>query len=330
MLMIVAFHVTYKGGFDFSGESIAVNRVWLKFWGKGESLGYIGNDIFVLLSGYFLVMSRKVKFIRVLDLWLRCVFYASVWAAIEIMCGTSGFGLRTAGRILSTRWWFISYYVVLYLVHPFFNDILHNLTRENYRKFIILLLASWSIILISNADVKRPHVIDFVCMYAAGGYIRLWAEDFGSPKHILYGIVLIAVNFVVVSVFEMDSRCLAILAAKKIYPVHYLHAMTSIFNSLAAVYMFTGFRKLGIGSIKSINTIASATMGVYLLHDHEFSAHFLWREVFRVSSFQHSVYLIPYLIFTVFAVYISCTMIDILRSKIVSMLSRGNLKQHLL
>ena len=164
MLMIVAFHVTYKGGFDFSGESIAVNRVWLKFWGKGESLGYIGNDIFVLLSGYFLVMSRKVKFIRVLDLWLRCVFYASVWAAVEIMCGKSGFGLRTAGRILSTRWWFISYYVVLYLVLPFFNDILQFFLGDRNR---MPSLTAYTAVYISRTIINFKHGISTIVLMVA-------------------------------------------------------------------------------------------------------------------------------------------------------------------
>ena len=114
------------------------------------------------------------------------------------------------------------------------------------------------------------------------------------------------------------------LAGIGIYPVKYMCAMSGIFNFASAMCMFIGFKKLVIPSSKIINTLAAAVTGVYMLHDHVHAIKFM-RYVFRLSSFQNSPYLIPRMISDVLIVYISCTVLELIRSRIFKMLSRGRL-----
>ena len=93
----------------------------------------------------------------------------------------------------------------------------------------------------------------------------------------------------------------------------------------AAVCFFLGFRKLHIPQSKIINTLAGTSLGVYMLHENRFSQKLFWGEIFRTSSFTNSPYLIPYTFAVIFAVYIICALIEILRQKIFSTLSRGRL-----
>ena len=72
MVMIVASHFGVHGGFNY-GEEISLNSVWITFFGSG---GKLGVDIFMLISGYFAVMSTRFRFSRVLRLWLQGFFYA--------------------------------------------------------------------------------------------------------------------------------------------------------------------------------------------------------------------------------------------------------------
>ena len=93
----------------------------------------------------------------------------------------------------------------------------------------------------------------------------------------------------------------------------------------AALCLLAGFRGLNIPYSKLINTIASATFGVYLIHDSNLVRPFLWLEVFRNASFQDSSYLIPYSVAVILIVYLVCTLLELVRSKIFMVISRGGL-----
>ena len=64
---------------------------------------------------------------------------------------------------------------------------------------------------------------------------------------------------------------------------------------------------------KVINRAASATFGVYLIHDCVLIRPILWNTIFRNSFFQDSIIIIPYSVLAVVIVYSICTGIDLCR-----------------
>ena len=72
-----------------------------------------------------------------------------------------------------------------------------------------------------------------------------------------------------------------------------------------------------MGYHKWINVIASATFGVYLIHDNNLVRPFLWKTVFHNAYFQDSILLIPYSIAVTAIVYILCTVLDLLRQRVI-------------
>ena len=68
---------------------------------------------------------------------------------------------------------------------------------------------------------------------------------------------------------------------------------------------------------KWVNIVASATFGVYLIHDNGLIRQFLWSDIFKNSQYQESVFLIPYSIIVVAIVYFICTIIDLLRQRFI-------------
>ena len=94
---------------------------------------------------------------------------------------------------------------------------------------------------------------------------------------------------------------------------------------LASVFFLIGFKHLDINHNKLINLSASAVFGVYLIHENKLVRPFLWEKVFNNSAFQESPYLIVYSLFAAGVVYISCTIIELVRAKIFKTLSHGKL-----
>ena len=63
MIMIIAHHFACHSNFDFPLTEVTFNRVWIQFMHLG---GKIGVDVFVLISGYFLINQKEIKVNKVL------------------------------------------------------------------------------------------------------------------------------------------------------------------------------------------------------------------------------------------------------------------------
>lgn len=323
MLMIVVFHFSHHGGFNFPTDSITLNRLYFQFT---KIFGELGNDIFVMLAGYFLVKSEGVKILRLFNLWLRIFFYSVICYCVFVFSGYEIFSpvrlLKSMMPISHRLYWFPTVYLVLYVIHGWVNIFLNRLSREEYKKFLLTLFTLWSLIpAVLPSNFERSKLTEFIFLYSIAGYFRIWAKDFGSRRFILYGIIFIALNYSTAIIFDIIGLKIKFFAVK----AERFYFMMMPCTLCASLCLLLGFRSLNIPHSKLINTIASAAFGVYLIHDNNFVRPFLWREVFRNASFQDSPYLIPYSLAVILTVYISCTILELIRSKIFKTLSCGYL-----
>ena len=322
MLGILSFHFAVNSGFDFPAEAMTLNKLWHRLIWVG---GYLGDNIFVMLSGYFLVKSSSASFKKFFNLWVRMFFYSLSGFLILIFAGVESFSLRALFNVVrpitANHWWFATIYFMLYLLHPYLNIFLNKMTREEYQKFLVTAVICWSIIpTVLKTDLAGSGLMNFICLYSIAGYVRLWADDFGSKKYILYGCLFIAINFLSAVVIDLFSINMQIFR----HHTFHLYKMMMPFTILAALCFLIGFKHLRI-QYKFINLAASAIFGVYLIHDYVFLRKFLWRNILQGVEFQDSPYLIPYSIFAVLLVYIFCTLIELTRSKIFRIISGGRL-----
>ena len=320
--MIVACH-TNHANFNFPVDTITINHLWQQFLGMG---GPLGNNIFVLISGYFLIKSPGIKFRKLIDLALRMLFYSIIFYAIFIMCGSEKFSIKTLlENIRPGRYWFASAYLMMYLLHGWLNKFLTNLTRDDYKKFLMSIFLYWSIItMLTGLTLHGNHLTNFICLYSLAGYVRIHADNFGagkSAKFIWLGIGFIALNYLIIIITDLLGIRLLFIRRY----IGYFTGMMRPFTILAGLCLLIGFKNLNISYSKIINILGAATFGVYLIHENIFVWQFLWRRLFHNATYQDSPYLIPYSILVILLVYVTCSIIEIIRSKIFKTLSRGYL-----
>ena len=91
-----------------------------------------------------------------------------------------------------------------------------------------------------------------------------------------------------------------------------IHCPGVLLTPAASVCLFEFFRRLDIGQSKAINTLSSATFGVYLIHDSAVGRDLLWHKVFHCSDVLYKSTLYPLLLVaTCFAVFIGCAAIEL-------------------
>ena len=315
MIIIIAHHFAMQPAFAnyYPVESMSANRLWMQFIEIG---GKIGVDIFVLISGYFLVSAQSFKTGKAIRLWGQLFFYSVLFYTVFVAAGVRSFDVNELCEhltpVMSSQWWFASTYFVLYLLSPFLNVMLRSFDKKQYVRFLLLLFVCWCVI--PTFTLRSPesnNLLWFIFLYALAGYFRLYNV---TVKH--SGILMIAAAGAAALLTFMVSVLLEILGTVSTLLCRYaatFYDMQRLPILVISVLLFIGFLKLDMRYSRFINVVSSATFGVYLIHDNEYVRSFLWETVFRSVSFADSGWLIPYSVFAVAVVFVGCTVVELLR-----------------
>lgn len=318
MLMIVFHHFARHGEFTFSEYDLSIPKLWYNFIIMG---GKIGVNIFVLISGYFLISNDKglFNYSRIKKTWDQVFFYSVVFEIIFIPLYFIVKNRLELSNLLdsffpisTSQWWFASTYFILYLIHPFLNKLLLLLDKKTYQYILIITAFCWCIIpTFTNFSYESNNLLWFVFLYALSAYIKLYQLN-SKIKNYHYAIVAIIASLITYLSSIAISYIGISVQGFNLPSTHY-YSTQDITVLIISVCMFMTFVKTNIKNNKIINTLASATFGVYLIHENHFVRNIFWQTIFKNSSFQNSLKIIPVSIVSVILVYILCTLIELIR-----------------
>ena len=295
MLFIIAHHFYVHGGFSSISPTNKALMTFFEFGGK------FGVAIFVMISGYFLVNS-KFKIKKLIKLVLQIWFYSVAIYLILCLCGLTKFTSEDfvwlCFPISNKINHFVTKYIIIFLLSPFINKMLHALSQKQHLALVLVSLGMFTLFKYS-IGIKSDLTIFFI-LYFIGSYLRLHKIPFKKTKLnylllslailVVYAIVILVKNFTKMNTYT-ETNLLMIL--------------------LATLVMFL-FEQFEIKS-KAINFIATTTFGIYLIHDHYYLTHVLWDNIFANASFGLSPYLFLYGIFAVVMVFVCGGIIDLFR-----------------
>lgn len=315
MVMIMFHHFAYHGNFEWNYNEITIPHLWYNFILMG---GKVGVNIFVLISGFFLIENTERLFQpkKLLKFWGQVVFYSITTYFLSIVLQINNFDIKQIIKICFPitypGWWFASTYFMLYLIHPFLNKLLHDLDKNVYQYLILLLVLCWSIIpTLTTQLFESNSLLWFITLYVIAGYAKIYGfNERLKSKHyfFLFLIVLVCSYLISVSFLVLGTK-------RNELAVHAIDffGMERFPILLMALFLFMTFAKLKIKYNKWINVIASATFGVYLIHDSSYIRYYIWWNIFKINQYQESLFLIPYSILVVFIIYVLCIGIEMVR-----------------
>ncbi len=315
MFSITICHLATHGKFDFDLNTLSLPRFWWYFIELG---GNFGVNVFVLISGYFLIFDNSGTFNikKILKLWGQVFFYSMLIYVTFGLCGISEFSvlsfIKSFFPMTFGSYWFASTYFVLYLLHPFLNMFLSRMDKITFQRLLVLLLIMWCVIpSFTFSEYQSNKLLWFITLYSLAAYIRFFGlNPIISLRHYIC-------FFILSSLLRFLSGIVLIIIGTHITfaATHALafYGIQSVLTLLSALSIFMVFKSINLGYHKWINIIASATFGVYLIHDNRIIRKFLWEELFKVNSYSNSALLIPYSICVVLLIYTVCTIIDLLR-----------------
>ena len=277
--------------------------------------GKLGVNLFVLITGYFMVES-KIRVRKLVILWAPILLYSV--AGTLLFYKINGFKLdvmqlrEACFPIIYSKYWFATVYFLLYLFIPFLNILIQNINPMQHFGLITFMFTIWSLIpTMIGEELQYSQLGLFVFLYLTAAYIRKYPNKYFESARLgmVAGIALYLT--IIGSVIVLDRYGLANEFPGK--DATYFSRENLLPLVLCSIALFCGFKNLKMKYNRIINYIAGSMFGIYLIHDNLFIRYYLWIQLFKNKEFSESPNLWLHAVMAVTCVFIGGLFIDIIR-----------------
>lgn len=317
--MVLLGHYYVLSYFD-SVDTISFNLLGMQFL---EAWSKVAVDIFVIITGYFLV-NQIFRWNKVLKL-LSCTYF---WGIIILLLGfLLGLSIKTDYMYksifpLTPLNWFARLYLLLYISIPLFNKIINSVSKAQLGQIIIVLTTMFYTVptLISTFISGGGYLTSyftFGIMYMIGAYIRKYGDEKLDKLSIYAGIVsiiLILASILWNDIYMYDGR----------YIMYLTHKGNSVVGLLSAIGIFTVFKNMKISYSPIINTVASTTFAVYLIHNNPIISDWLWNTVIQANNYFGSPFFLLHMLSITSLIFVLCSVLEWMRLKVFNKYHKFN------
>lgn len=290
MMMVVSLHYLAKGELleKLAGPLSAKGHLaWIL-----ESFSIAAVDVYVLISGYFLV-ETGFRCRRVISLVLQVMFYTCLLPVVLIVTGILPAGEITFYNILQCifptnmlHYWFVSAYVLMFLFTPVLNAAVHGMKKRQLQAAIVILLIMESL---SKTVIPVRLELDnlgydaywFMVVYLIAAYIRLYGIPFlergeGKGGRAVLCYAGACLGMYLLTMLIRGAYLLTGQFENFIESAYGYNHLLTIGAAVALFYVFKNWRTDAQGRLAGlICGIAPCSFGVYLLHE-QVNVRYLW------------------------------------------------------
>ena len=320
MLMIVAHHYVANSGIFSAGggvlaNPISANSVYLALFG---AWGKIGINCFLMITGYFMC-TAQITFRKFLKFLLQIYLYKLLVFVVLLFAGYESVSLsRIVKLILPLRGFssndFISCYLAFWVTIPFYNILVHHLTKRQHVLLIMLSLCFFTVLAsLPHFDVPLNYITWFGIIFFIASFFRLYPNPIFDNLS-LWGWLTVFAFFLVIASVTIGQ----FLYGEK--GMEYSYFLVRDSNKILAVFFavcsFLWFKNMNIKYSKVINAFGAGTFGVLLIHANSDAMRtWLWKDtVDCVGHFSLPLgSLVLYSVSVVLTVFVVCNLIDQLR-----------------
>ena len=305
---VVILH--YNGDGEFGGfVNVAENTLNQQYLRFSETLFICAVNLFVMISAYFLSGTQKRKLSKVVELVLQLEVFNLLSYVVGLIKG-SHFSINGMFRSLLPCNYFVVFYLVLYVISPYINILIKNISKERFKSLVVLLFLLFPVWNFFALAVGKPSglstvtligsvegytIVHFVCIYFIGAYIRINDIKLSSKQAFLGFLAC----FIALQIEAFAEFALLGHTATWHYDHPVLVLIPAFLILLANNFNFES---------KIINGLAKAAFTSYLFHysilPYAKIGQFVNRNIFILIAHQFGtailIYLLSYLVYTIY------------------------------
>jgi len=230
--------------------------------------GVLGNNIFIACSFWFLSSSVKTKWNKVFtmlaDIWVISVAFLFIYKCLgEPLSKT--LVTKCFFPTLYSNNWFTTCYILVYMIHPFLNIIINNITQKTHAVLCIVSLTLYcGIGFFKSGLLYSSNLVLFIILYFLMGYMRKYMQNwFDKKKHT---VILLMAGLAGMLGMLLINNYLGLHDNAYHYKLLQWNVNNNPFLIMMAVALFHIFRQLKFKN-PCINYIAGCSLIVYVIHE---------------------------------------------------------------
>lgn len=284
-------------------ESLLLMR-FLRFGGNA------GNLIFIISSAYFLVDKSKVKTEKALTILFDSQFISVIILGITFVISriveiSVKFDFRFVYENIFpdffSKVWFIPAYVILYLTHPFLNQIIESLNKKEHLRVNTVLFFFFSVAMLVKGAPQYSNLLGFFIIYFYVSYIKKYQKEYADDRKknikIFFVMLIILIAVVLIKNYFSFNHVWF-----KTFPN--LQEMTSVVFFPMIMSLLNIFRSFDFTN-KFINSVSSLTLFIYCIHENFIVRKYLRPYIYRVLGEKFGGYYFYYAVCLAVALFIS-------------------------
>ena len=310
MLAIIIHHYVCHGLMDkqcYSGNRYILNILLIG--------GSLGVDIFFIISGYYMYKS-KITASKILKIEGQVLFYSmAILIIMDIIYKNPPEAKVYLAHLFPTInniYWFAASYIIIMLFSKYINKLVEALDKKEFKLLLFMLLINFTLPTYLGINIPVVFIEKTVALYLIGAYIRKYninkSEERAKyrKKLLLYFALNTAVIIISTYLYHKTNRY--VLGSNTFFV-----QQENPLIVLIAIYMF--LLAISVPALKSkiINTIASTTFGIYLIHEHPIMRIIIWNKVINFEQNYNELYAAIYCIGISIVIFIICFIIDLIR-----------------
>ena len=284
-------------------------------------------NIFVIISGYFLCDShfrwKKVKSIILTTICYSVVIY--ILFCIRDVTEFSFFDFMDCLLSpITNQYWFISAYLLLYILSPYLNKMLSCLNEKNLRSLCLISFVVLSIIPSFLIFVPVQNLFDaqngkgilwFLTIYILCFYYKKYRESYFCKINSYWFMIILIFNlmFLIGSWIVLNYISIVIGLDGDGATRLYFDSSIFVFGISASIFLLT--QRLPVINLKYgkfITYLSGSSLGVYIIHEQPMVRKFLWGNVENIWINNEGSIIVNFFIVTVI-VFFFCIGIDCIR-----------------
>lgn len=330
MFMVLLLHILGHGGVLKSLLSTPpaflskYTLVWLI-----EIGAYCAVNSYAILTGYN-YYGKNISLNKIVNFWFQVAFYSigiSVLFFIMRIEISNTILFKSIFPIMASCYWYITAYFGMFLFIPVMNHYIEYSNRKNIEVVLVTVFFSLSVFpTICNIDPFKLHsgysMVWLVVLYLFGAYLKKF-----NLKEKFTRVRLLKFYFGIVLFTWLSKIGIEIFTFNFIGKLKYSNTFvkyTSPTIVLAAIFLVLFFSCIDVKNvrwIKIVDVFSSASLGVYLIHEHPLVRAFLVKNSMVTFTKYSSLKLVLAIFLVAVISYLVFTGIELLRIKIFKCLN---------
>ncbi|MBQ8227486.1 MAG: acyltransferase [Clostridia bacterium] len=322
--LVVILHLLGAGGILSSVEPLSANYniTWLL-----ETIAYNSVNIFCITTGFVYAKTQNHRWNKLFNLWGAVFFYSVIFAGVFFLSGKIVFAeaIYNSMPVTNKNHWYFSAYVCLWLFIPYINKMLCTLSKKQHVTLIligfVLFCCHYFAYGILQTDIyvlkSGYSPLWLLYLYFIGSYISLHGENLKKIKQSTLLIIFVACNLLawgikMIFVFigtDFTDKLSGMIVSYPSPPM-----------VVSSVTLFLIFINLKVKESKFIQTLSATAFFVYILHTNPLFYFNILSDSLVFISDKPWYILIFSVLGIAIAIYLICTIIDILRQKLFAII----------